>query len=161
MCTWPGRRLRARYLLNTTLCIVFNYLQWRGNLKFVNNGKKIEAMHDKDTTPIMAARWWRHRLQGTGLSWLQETSYSLIDHSLICAFVERWHEETLSFHLPLGEMTVTLDVVSCLMHIPIDGMLLSHEFISRDDAVDSMVTYLGSDLGDALVEVTRTRGAHC
>jgi len=49
--------------------------------------KKIETMHDKDTTPIMAARWWRHRLQGTGLSWLQDTNYNLIDHGLICAFV--------------------------------------------------------------------------
>ena len=48
-------------------------------------------MHDKDTTPIMAARWWRDRMQGTDLSWLQDTSYSMIDYGLICAFVERWH----------------------------------------------------------------------
>ena len=74
---------------------------------------------------------------------------------------ERWHEETSSFCLPFGEMTVTLDDVSCLLHLPIDGMLLSHETITRGDAVDSMVTHLGSDLGDALLEVTRTRGAHC
>jgi hypothetical protein len=147
--------------VNRCLCIVFNYLQWSGNLKCVNNRKKIEAMHDKDTIPIMATQWWRHRLQGTSLGWLQDTSYSLIDHGQICAFVERWHEETLSFHLPFGEMTVTLDDVSCLLHLPIDGILMSHEFISRDDAVDSMVMYLGSDPGDALVEVTRTRGAHC
>jgi len=108
----------------------------------------------------MAARWWRHRLQGTSLSWLQETSYSLIDHSLICAFVERWHKENSSFLLPFGEMTVTLDDVSCLLYLPIVGMLMSHEFMTRDDAVDLMVTYLGSDPGDDLVEVTRTRGAH-
>nr|ABE87602.1 hypothetical protein MtrDRAFT_AC153123g9v2 [Medicago truncatula] len=54
-------------------------------------------------------------------------------------------------------MTVTLDDVSCLLHLPIDGMLLSHETITWDDAVDSMVTHLGSDPGDALLEVTRTR----
>jgi len=55
--------------------------------KCINNGKKIEVMHDKQTTPIMAAGWWRDRLQRTGLSWLKDTSYSLIDHSLICAFI--------------------------------------------------------------------------
>jgi len=56
---------------------------------------------------------------------------------------------------------VTLDDVSCLLHLPIDGMLLSHEFITRDNAVDLMVTYLGSDTGHALVEVTCTRVARC
>jgi hypothetical protein len=104
---------------------------------------------------------WRDRMQGTGLSWLQDTSYNLIDHSLICAFVERWHEETSSFHLSFGEMTVTLDDVSCLLHLPIDDMLLSHAFISRDDAVEWMVTYLGSDPGEALDEMTKTKDAHC
>jgi len=56
---------------------------------------------------------------------------------------------------------VTLDDVACLLHLPIDGMLLSHETITRDDAVDLMIKHLGSDLGHALVEVTKTRGAHC
>jgi len=49
---------------------------------------------------------------------------------------------------------VTLDDVSCLLHLPIDGMLLTHGTISRDDAVEMMVRYLGSDPGDALEEVT-------
>jgi hypothetical protein len=52
--------------------------------------------------------------------------------------VERGHEETSSFHLPFGEMTVILD-----------------------EAVEWMETYLGSDLGDALIEVEKTKGAHC
>ena len=76
------------------------------------------------------------------------------------AFAERWHEETSSFHLAFGEITVTLDDVSCLLHLPIDDMLLSHESISRDDAMDTMMRYLGSSAGDALDEVTKTRGAH-
>ena len=118
-------------------------------------------MHDKETIPIMAAQWWQDRLHATGLGWLQDTSYSLIDHGLICAFVERWHEETSSFHLPFGEMTVTLDDVACLLHLPIDGMLLSHGSISQDEAVEMMETYLGFDLGDALIEVEKTKGAHC
>jgi len=118
-------------------------------------------MHDKETIPIMASQWRQDRLQGTGLGWLQDTNYNMIDHDLICAFVERWHEETSSFHLPFGEMTVTLDDVSCLLHPPIDDMLMSHGFISRDEAMEWIEMYLGSDLGDALLEVTKTKGAHC
>jgi len=57
-------------------------------------------------------------------------------------------------------MTVTLDDVSCLLHLPIDGMLLSNETILRDDVVDIMMRYLKSTDGDALDEVTETRGAH-
>ena len=68
--------------------------------------------------------------------WLQDTSYSLIDHGMICAFVERWHEETSNFHLPFGEMIVTLDDVTCLLHLPIDSMLLSHGSTSRDEVVE-------------------------
>jgi hypothetical protein len=109
----------------------------------------------------MAARWWENRLHATCLGWLQDTNYTIIDHGLVCAFVERWHEETSSFHLPFGEMTVTLDDVASLMHIPIDGMLMSHGSISQDEAVEWMVEYLGSDLGDALKEVEKTKGAHC
>jgi len=117
-------------------------------------------MHDDDTRPIMASKWWHDGLSATGLSWLQDTSYSQIDHDLLFAFVERWHEETSSFHLSFGEMTVTLDDMSCLLHLPIDGMLLSHETISRNDMVDMMMRYLGSSAGDALGGVTETRGAH-
>ena len=55
---------------------------------------------------------------------------------------------------------MTLYDVSCLLHLPIDGMLLSHEIISRDKAVEMTMTYLGSTAGDALDEVTETIGAH-
>jgi len=56
---------------------------------------------------------------------------------------------------------VTLDDLSYLLHLPIDGMLLSHEAITRDVAVEWMVTHLGSDPGEAHVEVVKTKGAHC
>jgi hypothetical protein len=117
-------------------------------------------MHDDDTKPIMATRWWLDALAAIGLSWLQDTSYSQIDHNLISAFVERQHEETSSFRLLFGEMAVTLDDMSYLLHLPIDDMFLSHETISRNGEVDMMMRYLGSIAGDALDEVTKTRDAH-
>jgi len=66
----------------------------------------------------------------------------------------------LSFHLPFGEMTMTLDDVSCLLNLPIDGMLLDHKSISRGDVVDMMIRYLGSNPGDAIEEVTDPKGSH-
>ena len=44
-----------------------------------------------------------------------------IDHRLITSFVERWRPETDSFHLSIGEFTVTLQDVSCLWGLPITG----------------------------------------
>ncbi|MCH82755.1 serine/threonine-protein phosphatase 7 long form-like protein, partial [Trifolium medium] len=77
---------------------------------------------------------------------LSTTGYEFLDPSLISAFVERWHEETLSFHLPSGEITVTLRDASCLLHLPIEGRLLDHQGImTRDDGVVMMVTLLGAE----------------
>jgi Plant mobile domain len=43
---------------------------------------------------------------------------------LISAIIERWRRETHTFHLPVGEMTVTLEDVSCLWGLPINGYLV-------------------------------------
>ena len=44
-----------------------------------------------------------------------------VDKYLISALVERWRPETNSFHIPVGEMTITLQDVSCLWGLPIHG----------------------------------------
>ncbi|KAK9993864.1 hypothetical protein SO802_023567 [Lithocarpus litseifolius] len=44
-----------------------------------------------------------------------------LDHALITAFVERWRPETHTFHLPHGEMTITLQDVEVIMGLPIEG----------------------------------------
>lgn len=44
-----------------------------------------------------------------------------IDRDLISAAIERWRRETHSFHLSCGEMTVTLQDVSCLWGLPLTG----------------------------------------
>ncbi|XP_012846419.1 PREDICTED: serine/threonine-protein phosphatase 7 long form homolog [Erythranthe guttata] len=45
----------------------------------------------------------------------------IIDGYLLRAFVERWHPTTCTFHLPVGEMTITLDDVSTLIGLPVVG----------------------------------------
>jgi len=55
---------------------------------------------------------------------------------------------------------VTLDDVSCLLHLHLDGMLLFHKNMKRDEVVEMMIQHLGDDLGDAVKEVTDTNGGH-
>ena len=43
------------------------------------------------------------------------------DVALLSALVERWRPETHTFHLPVGEITVSLQDVSCLWGLPITG----------------------------------------
>jgi len=48
-------------------------------------------------------------------------SYETADNGLISTFVKRWHCNTNTFHLFVGEMTIMLDDVSSLLHILIVG----------------------------------------
>ncbi|GLJ16332.1 hypothetical protein SUGI_0276050 [Cryptomeria japonica] len=46
---------------------------------------------------------------------------------LLTTLAERWHSETCTFHLLMGEMTVTLEDVYRIMRIPIDGELIPYD----------------------------------
>ena len=58
------------------------------------------------------------------------------------AFVERWHKEISSFHLPVGEVTITLDDMASLLHLPIVVAFHSFEQLHVDDVVDMLVELL-------------------
>ena len=60
-------------------------------------------------------------LQAAGVYGLARVSTLQLDWTLIAALVERWRPETHSFHLPMGECTITLQDVAVLLGLPIDG----------------------------------------
>ncbi|XP_075667920.1 serine/threonine-protein phosphatase 7 long form homolog [Castanea sativa] len=56
-----------------------------------------------------------------GLEGLHLVPSIQLDHALITAFVERWRLETHTFHLPHGEMTITLQDMEDITGLPIEG----------------------------------------
>lgn len=55
----------------------------------------------------------------------------------------------ITFHLPIGEMTIILDDVSCVLYLPIREKLLGHRRLGGEEVVEMMVTHLGADLTKA------------
>jgi len=78
----------------------------------------------------------------TKLSPLITCSLDTGDRGLMSAFVERWHLETSSFHLPVREVTITLDDVASLLHLPITCAFHSFQSLHVDDIILLLVELL-------------------
>ncbi|XP_006574203.1 uncharacterized protein [Glycine max] len=90
----------------------------------------------------------------TGLSPLIACSIDIGDRGLISAFVERWHRENSSFHLLVGEVSITLDDVESLLHLPIVGAFHTFEPLHVDEAVLMLVELLEVSKEVARAETT-------
>ena len=75
-------------------------------------------------------------------------------------FVERWHKETSTFHLPIGEQTITMDDVVSLLHLPIVGAFHSFEKLHVDDIIDMLVELLEVSAVEVRVETTQCHGSY-
>ncbi|KAD7477118.1 hypothetical protein E3N88_00254 [Mikania micrantha] len=60
-----------------------------------------------------------------GFGGVIDSGYRNLDHGLLEALIERWCLETHIFHLPIGEVTVTLEDVNVLWGLPIQGEVVS------------------------------------
>ncbi|XP_050888688.1 uncharacterized protein LOC127093828 [Lathyrus oleraceus] len=124
-------------------------------LKVVGHGLKLTSRVPLALPPQMES--WVSR---SGLASLQRMSLNKIDTNLVSAFVERWHLETSSFHMPFGEMSITLDDVACLLHLPIRGIFWSPQDVTEELAVELAVDYLGVSQGQAQSHVRSCRGSY-
>ena len=64
-------------------------------------------------------------IDAAGLTGLFKVPDMEVDHALITALVEQWRSETHTFHLPHGEMGITLQDIEVMLGIPVDGLLVT------------------------------------
>ncbi|KAH1229084.1 Protein MAIN-LIKE 1 [Glycine max] len=79
---------------------------------------------------------------------------------LISGFAKRWHKETSSFHLSVGEVTITLDDVVSLLHLPITSAFHSFEALHVDKIMDLLVDLLEVNSQAARDETLQCHGAY-
>jgi len=81
----------------------------------ISHGKKLSIKNLALPMPGEENEWFWSEVNMSGITPLLTNGYENISHGFVYAMTERWHEETSSFHLPVGEMTITLDDVACLL----------------------------------------------
>lgn len=67
-----------------------------------------------------------------------------------------YHSKISSFHQSMVEMSLTLNSVLCLLHLPIRGYLPDHFMIHRLDALDMMVEELGVDPQETQMDINQS-----
>ena len=96
----------------------------------------------------------------SGLSPLIACSLDTGDRGLMSAFMERWHKETSSLHLPDREVTITLDNVTLLLHLPIAGTFYRFKQLPINDAIDMLVELLEVSVAEARAETIQCHGSY-
>ncbi|KAK9111691.1 hypothetical protein Scep_019210 [Stephania cephalantha] len=61
----------------------------------------------------------------------------------ISAFIERWKSETNTFHFPFGEMSITLEDVSKLLHMPVMGKVVECDAPSTAEEIELVSRAIG------------------
>ncbi|KAL5148412.1 Protein MAIN-LIKE 1 [Glycine soja] len=146
---FPGRPHDTSLL--TSFADHVAYSIWRGEL--VSHGRKV----DKFGSPVPEIEGL---VAGTKLSPLIRCSVVTGDPGLVSVFAERWHRETNTFHLLVGELTITLDDVACLLHLPITGALRRFESLGVDEVVLLLIELLEVSTKEARAETVHAHGAY-
>ncbi|KAL5187215.1 Protein MAIN-LIKE 1 [Glycine soja] len=151
--------------------------QWRRPIVFARRQWEAAAIaqdvhHVDDTTKEVFQQPQEAAVDAQGfLGGSRDTSVltAYVDHvvvivwngeGLISAFAERWHKETSSFHLPVGEVTITLDDVASFLHLPIIGTFHSFKTLHVDEAMLMLVELLEVSADEARAETVQCHGAY-
>ena len=137
----------------TNCVFLYTSIQERPELKLFSHGRKVHSLG----RPVLAIEGL---VAGTKLSPLIACLIDTGDRGLLSSFVERWHRETCSFHLPMGEVTITLDDVMSLLHLSVVGDLHAFQLVHVDDAVQMLVELLMVTAEAARAETTQCCGPY-
>ena len=122
-------------------------------MKLSSHGRKVEKL-DRSIPEIEGL------VAATGLSPLIAFSLDTGNQRLKSAFVERWHKETSSFHLPIGEVIITLNDVTSLLRLPITGAFHSYEALHVDKVIFLSIELLEVSSEEARVEIVQCHEAY-
>ena len=136
-------------IILTNFAFLHTSIHERPELKLSSHGRKVHSLG----RPVLTIEGL---VASTGLSPLIACSVDTGARGLLFSFVERWHREMSSFHLPVGELTIMLDDVSSLLHLPVVGDLHVFQPLHVDDAVQMLV-----DLLMVSVEAVRAKIRQC
>ena len=122
-------------------------------MKLSSHGRKVQ----KFERPAVEIEWL---VAATRLSPLIVCSLDTGNQRLISAFVEIWHKEMSSFHLPVGEVIIILDDVAFLLHLPIIGAFHSFDTLHFNEVVLLFVELLEVIGDEARAEIVECHGAY-
>ncbi|XP_073367639.1 serine/threonine-protein phosphatase 7 long form homolog [Aegilops tauschii subsp. strangulata] len=99
--------------------------------RFIENGEMLQPLRMRghgvhghmDYDERYAPFFKRARLLGFVLQFKRQPP--MLVHAALTALIDRWRPETHSFHLPCGEMTVTLEDWEMITSMPIEGHALT------------------------------------
>ena len=128
-----------------------------GMMGSINSGRNVRELSLSEE----GLKWFWDLVEASSLHDLIYTGYSTTTHVMVRALCERWHTETSSFRLPVGEMMITLDDVYNLLHLPIQGRMLDHDaVVDRDHGITMMTRLLGMSDVIARAKAKTEYGAH-
>jgi len=125
----------------------------RGDMKLVSHGKKLNKF---GACHVVAEPF----VINYGLMPLCHILYDYAYKGLILAFVERWHRETNTFHITVGEVIVTLDDVFALLHLPIMRQFCPNETLDFDATLKIVMDLLGVQRIRVSFELMQCHGPH-
>ena len=124
------------------------FTQERPALTCINHSHKILGFD----IPVNATIF-RNLVEASGLFNIVSTCYKSVNKNIISAFVERWYPETNTFHMPFGEITITLDDVASLLHIPVVGKPIESRSFDMEQAIKFARQLLGISKEEARMEM--------
>ncbi|RYQ89940.1 hypothetical protein Ahy_B09g096324 isoform H [Arachis hypogaea] len=76
-------------------------------------------------------------LRSTGFYHVTQIGVVQCQKALVNALVERWHPDTHTLHLPVGECAVTLEDVAMIFGLPTDGLPVTGMTLSSFEALEA------------------------